>query len=94
MDTRSEGLEPGDSEETVRRGPSTHELLNEAATWLQYSRGVTSTLADLLHESEEVDCGQLALALEAVAAMTLLGAQHLNEAHAQAHWDGTFCGVG
>jgi hypothetical protein len=41
-----------------------------------------------------VDCGQLALALEAVAAMTLLGAQHLNEAHAQAHWDGTFCGVG
>ncbi|QDE39760.1 hypothetical protein FIV34_11365 [Luteibacter pinisoli] len=94
MDTRSGGLEPGDTEGTVNKSPSTHELLNEATLWLQYSRGVTSMLADLLHESDEVDCGQLALALEAVAAMTLIGTQHLNEAHAQAHWDGTMCGVG
>jgi hypothetical protein len=63
-----------------------HDLLNEATMWLQYSRGVTSTLADLIHEADEVDCQQLALSLEAIAAMTRLGAHQLSEARAQAYW--------
>ncbi|UPG92640.1 hypothetical protein [Luteibacter aegosomatissinici] len=63
-----------------------HDLLNEATMWLQYSRGVTATLADLIHEADEVDCQQLALSLEAIAAMTRLGVHQLSEARAQAYW--------
>ena len=63
-----------------------HDLMNEATMWLQYSRGVTTTLADLIHEAEEVDLRRLALALEAIAAMTRLGASQLSEARATAHW--------
>jgi hypothetical protein len=67
--------------------PTTHDLLNEATMWLQYSRGVTATLADLIHEADEVDYKRLGLSLEAIAAMTLLGARRLSEAHAQVCWD-------
>ncbi|UPG96488.1 hypothetical protein [Luteibacter aegosomatissinici] len=66
---------------------STDDLLNDATTWLQYARGVTLTLADLIHEAEEVDCQNLALSLEAIAAMTRMGTQQLGEARAQARWD-------
>lgn len=67
-------------------GQDIHDLMNEATMWLQYSRGVTTTLADLIHEADEVDLRQLALALEAIAAMTRLGASQLSEARATAHW--------
>lgn len=66
---------------------SADELLNDATTWLQYARGVTLTLADLIHEAEEVDCQHLALSLEAIAAMTRMGTQQLGEARAQARWE-------
>jgi hypothetical protein len=66
---------------------SAHELLNDATMWLQYARGVTGTLADLVHEAEEIDCKQLSLSLEAVAAMTRLGVRQLGEARARVHWD-------
>jgi hypothetical protein len=54
--------------------------------WPQYARGVTTVLADLIHEAEEVDCQQLSLSLETIAAMTRLGVQQLGEARAMAHW--------
>lgn len=71
----------------AEREVSAHELLNDATMWLQYARGVTATLADLVHEAEEIDCKQLSLSLEAVAAMTRLGVRQLGEARARAHWD-------
>jgi hypothetical protein len=64
----------------------THEMFNDATMWLQYARSVTVTLAELVHEAEEVDCKRLAMSLEAVAAMTLLGVSQLAEARAQVHW--------
>jgi hypothetical protein len=72
---RSGGLEPSE--------PSVHELLNDATVWLQYARGVTATLADLVHEAEGVDCKQLALSLEAVAAMMQAGTEQVGRAHAR-----------
>ncbi|UPG95390.1 hypothetical protein [Luteibacter aegosomatissinici] len=66
--------------------PSAHELLNEATQWLQYARGVTSLLADLIHEADEVDGKQVALSMEAIAAITHLGTDLVGQAHAQWHW--------
>ncbi|QDE38524.1 hypothetical protein FIV34_04565 [Luteibacter pinisoli] len=65
--------------------PSVHDLLNEATQWLQYARGVTRLLADLIHEADAVDCKQVALSMEAIAAMTRLGADRVAEAHGEWH---------
>jgi len=59
-----------------------HELLNEATEWLQYSRGVTQLLAELVHESEDLDCAQMSLALDAIGAMTQRGIWCLTEGRA------------
>jgi len=59
-----------------------HELLNEATEWLQYSRGVTQLLAELVHESEDLDCAQMSLALDAIGAMTQRGIWCLAEGRA------------
>lgn len=48
---------------------SVHDLLNDATEWLQYARGITGLLADLIHESDSVDCRQMALGLEAIGAL-------------------------
>jgi hypothetical protein len=65
--------------------PSLHELLNEATEWLQYSRGVTATLSDLVHEADDLDCKQMSLSLDAIAAMTQAALHLVSEAHAQWH---------
>jgi hypothetical protein len=69
------------------QAPSVHDLLNDATLWLQYARGVTAMLADLIHEADEVDCCQLSLALEAIAAMTSHGTRQLSEARARMSWE-------
>jgi hypothetical protein len=91
MDTSCEDTERDQSTWAADDRPSPHDLLNQATVWLQYSHSLTATLADLIHEAEEVNCKQLALSLEAIAAITLLGSRQLNEAHAQAHWDAASC---
>jgi hypothetical protein len=70
---------------TGRSEPSLHELLNEAREWLQYSRGVTATLSDLVHEADAVDCKQMSLSLDAIAAMMQAAAHLISEAHVQWH---------
>lgn len=65
---------------------SVHDLLNDATEWLQYARGMTSLLADLVHEADAVDCHQMALGLEAIAAMTRAGVHYAAEAHARLSW--------
>jgi hypothetical protein len=71
---------------TLNEQQTTHDLLNDATMWLQYARGVTATLADLIHEADKVDCKHLALSLEAIAAMTLHGTRQLGEARALMSW--------
>jgi hypothetical protein len=66
---------------------SPHDLLNEATEWLQYAKGVTTLLADLIHEADAVDPHNMALSLEAIAAMTRLGVQRVGQAHAQWQWE-------
>ncbi|UPG89483.1 hypothetical protein L2Y96_19115 [Luteibacter aegosomaticola] len=72
---------------TDEQPSSVHDLLNDATQWLQYARGVTATLADLIHEADGVDCRQLSLTLEAIAAMTSHGTRQLGEARAQMSWE-------
>lgn len=58
------------------------ELLNEATEWLQYARGVTTTLSDLVHEADSIDCKQMSLSLDAIASMTQAGLRRVAEANA------------
>jgi hypothetical protein len=66
---------------------STHDLLNQATEWLQYARGLTELLAELVHESDTVDCNRMAMGLEAISALTRLGVRCTAEAHAQLSWE-------
>ncbi|QDE40922.1 hypothetical protein FIV34_17735 [Luteibacter pinisoli] len=72
---------------TDEQTPSVHDLLNDATQWLQYARSVMTLVADLVHEADEVDCKQLSLTLEAIAAMTARGTRQLGEARAQMSWE-------
>ena len=67
---------------------SAHELLNNAAELLQYARGLTELLAEFVHESDTIDCRRMALSLDAVAALTQMGAHCAAEAHARLAWEG------
>jgi hypothetical protein len=62
---------------------STHDLLNQATEWLQYARGLTELLAELVHESDTVDCNRMAMGLKAISALTRLGVRCTAEAHAR-----------
>jgi len=62
-----------------------HDLLNEATEWLQYSRGMTQLLSELVHEADAVDCAKMGLALEAIAALTRAGIQCATQAHSIMH---------
>ncbi|WP_213948742.1 hypothetical protein [Luteibacter sp. dw_328] len=66
---------------------TTHELLNDATEWLQYARGLTELLAELVHESDTVDCRRMALGLEAISAITRMGLQCTAHAHAHISWE-------
>ncbi|UPG93400.1 hypothetical protein [Luteibacter aegosomatissinici] len=87
MNASEENLAPLNAGAAIENEPTVHELLNEATLWLQYARGVTSTLADLVHEADSVDYKQLGLSLEAVAAMTQAGVERVGRAHARWAWD-------
>lgn len=64
-----------------------HDLLNQATEWLQYARGLTQLLAELVHESDTVDCARMALGLEAIGALTRMGLQCTAGAHARMSWE-------
>lgn len=66
---------------------NSHDLLNEATEWLQYARGLTQLLAELVHEADDVDCGRMSLGLEAIAALTRMGLQCTANAHARMSWE-------
>jgi hypothetical protein len=44
-------------------------------------------LAELVHESDTVDCARLSMTLEAIGAMTHRGIHCTSEAHARMHVD-------
>lgn len=64
-----------------------HALLNEATEWLQFARGLTGLLADLIHEADTVDCKRMALGLEAIGALTNMGVQCAAQAHVRVCWE-------
>jgi hypothetical protein len=64
-----------------------HDLLNEATEWLQYARGLTQLLAELVHESDTVDCPRMALGIEAIGALIRKGLQCTADAHARMSWE-------
>lgn len=65
-----------------------HDLMNASVQWLQYARGLTGLLADLIHEADAVDCQRMALGLEAIAALTHMGVQCAAQAHVRMSWEG------
>jgi hypothetical protein len=65
-----------------KHGQVPHDLMNEAREWLHYARNVSGLLADLIHESDSVDCKRVSLSLEAIEAMTQVGLRRMGEAHA------------
>lgn len=64
-----------------------HDLMNEATEWLQYARGLTGLLSDLIHEADAVDCQRMALGLEAVGALMHMGIQCTAQAHVRMCWE-------
>jgi hypothetical protein len=64
-----------------------HQLMNEATEWLQYARGLTGLLADLIHEADAVDCRRMALGLEAIGALAHMGVQCTAQAHVRMYWE-------
>jgi hypothetical protein len=48
---------------------------------------LTELLAEFVHESDTVDCRRMALSLDAVAALTQMGAHCAAEAHARLAWE-------
>ncbi|MGY3232008.1 hypothetical protein ACVWWJ_003492 [Luteibacter sp. HA06] len=80
---RSEASFPG---YPIGSEASVHDLLNDATEWLQYARGLTGLLADLIHEADSVDCQAMALGLEAIKALTQVGVRCTAEAHARLCW--------
>lgn len=64
-----------------------HQLMNEATEWLQYARGLTGLLADLIHEADVVDCKRLALGLEGIGALVHMGVQCTAQAHVRICWE-------
>jgi hypothetical protein len=71
----------------INADATAHGLLNEATEWLQYSRGLTDLLAELVHESDTIDCRRMALGLEAVSALTRMGLQCAAHAHTRMTWE-------
>lgn len=66
---------------------TTHDLLNGAVEWLSYARTLSEFLADLIHESDAVECGRVALSLEAIASLVQMGVQCTAQAHARITWE-------
>ncbi|MDF3982571.1 hypothetical protein [Luteibacter sahnii] len=66
---------------------TTQALLNQATEWLQYARGLSQLLADLVHEADSLDCARLSLGLEALGELTHLGVLCAAEANARMCWD-------
>lgn len=64
-----------------------HDLMNAATEWLQYARGLTDLLADLVHEADAFDCRKMALGLEAIGALTRMGVQCTAQAHVRMCWE-------
>ena len=87
MSERRESHTNADAVQCVGKDASVHDLLNEATEWAQYASGVAELFSDLVHEADVVNCRQMALALEAVSAISRLGAQRVAQAHAMLHWE-------
>jgi len=66
-----------------------HELMNDATELLQYARGLTGLLAELIYEADEVKCRDMAIALGAIQALTRMGLQCATQAHTRMIWDQT-----
>jgi hypothetical protein len=80
---------PKDRTYMVNPSATAHELMNDATEWLQYARGLTGLIAELVYEAEEVKCKDMASALDAIEAMMHMGLQCATQAHTRMVWDQT-----
>lgn len=87
MNIATENLASQHLSQDIDPDTTTHDLLNEATEWLQYARGLTELLAELVHESDTFDCRRMALGLEGIGAMTRMGLRCTAHAHARMSWE-------
>lgn len=64
-----------------------HDLLNEATEWLQYARGLTQLVSELVHEADTVDCQRMSLGLDGIGALIRMGLRCTADAHARMSWE-------
>jgi hypothetical protein len=64
-----------------------NDLLSDAVEWLQYARGLTEFIGEMVHESDGVDCRKMALVWEAVGSVLHIGVQCTAQAHANLAWE-------
>jgi hypothetical protein len=74
---------------TAEPGVTAHDLMNDATEWLQYSRGLTHLLSELLHDADGVKGEDIAIALDAIEVLTHMGLQSATQAHTRMLWDQT-----
>lgn len=81
----------GSKERTYMVDPDAmaHDLINDATELLQSARGLSRLLAALIYEADEVDCTDMASALDAIEALTQLGLLCATQAYTRMVWDQT-----
>ncbi len=69
------------------RSPSANARVPISCEWLCYARTLGEFLADLIHESDTVECERMVLSLDAIAPLVHIGAQCTAQAHARMTWE-------
>lgn len=87
MDERKEPWMLGNGSYGLVPEATTDELLNDAAEWLQYAKGLTELVSEMIGDSEIIDRRRLMLSMGAISVLTDMGTQCAMQAHARMQWD-------
>ncbi|UPG84612.1 hypothetical protein L2Y94_14920 [Luteibacter aegosomatis] len=87
MDERKQPRTLGNGSYGLVPDATTDELLNDATEWLQYAKGLTELMSDMIGDSDILDRRHLMLAMGAIGVLTDMGTQCAMQAHARMQWD-------
>lgn len=87
MDERKEPWILGNGSFGITAEATTDELLNDATEWLQYAKGLTELVVEMVGDSDILDRRRLMLTLGAVDVLTDMGTQCAMQAHSRMQWD-------
>ena len=64
-----------------------HDLMNGVTEWLQYAKGISRLLAELIDEADEVKCKEVAMAFEAIEMLMRRALDCASCAHTRMVWE-------